>query len=160
LDLRSYFADFEGLRNRLDMYDLVWVVGGNSFVLARAMTRSRFGQAAFEPLDDGRLVYAGYSAGICVTASDLEGIRLMDEPGALPDGYPKDVEATTLDWVPWRIVPHWRSRHPEAPLAELAVEHLLHNGLPFRTLQDGQAIVVEGDDCLDRVEPPARRLTR
>jgi len=127
-------------------YDLVWVVGGNSFVLARAMTQSRFGQAASKPLDDGRLVYAGYSAGICVTAPDLEGIRLMDEPDALPDAYPKGVQATTLGWVPWRIVPHWRSQHPEAPLAELAVEELLHSGLPFRTLRDGQAIVVEGDE--------------
>jgi dipeptidase E len=148
LDLREYFADFEGLRERLDRYDLVWVVGGNSFVLARAMTQSRFGQAALEPLDDGRLVYAGYSAGICVTTPDLEGIRLMDEPDTLPDGYPTDVQATTLDWVPWRIVPHWRSQHPEAPLAELAVGHLLHSGLPFRTLRDGQAIVVQGDDSL------------
>jgi dipeptidase E len=147
LDLRAYFADFEGLRQRLATYDLIWVVGGNSFVLARAMTQSRFGQAAFEPLDDGRLVYAGYSAGICVTAPDLEGIGLMDEPDALPDGYPKDVRATTLGWVPWRIVPHWRSEHPEAPLADLAVEYLLTNGLPFRTLRDGQAIVVDGDDA-------------
>jgi dipeptidase E len=146
LDLRSYFEDFEGLRNRLSTYDLIWVVGGNSFVLARAMTLSRFVQAVSKPLDDGRLVYAGYSAGICVTTPDLEGIHLMDEPDARPDGYPMDVEATTFGWVPWRIVPHWRSQHPEAPLAELAVEHLLYNGLPFRTLRDGQAIVVEGDD--------------
>jgi dipeptidase E len=116
-------------------------------VLAKAMTQSRFGQAAFEPLEEGRLVYAGYSAGICVTAPDLEGIGLMDEPDALPDGYPKDVQATTLDWVPWRIVPHWRSQHPEAPLAELAVEYLVHHGLPFRTLRAGQAIVVDGDDA-------------
>jgi hypothetical protein len=28
------------------------------------------------------------------------------------------------------------------------VEHLLHSGLPFRTLRDGQAIVVQGDDSL------------
>jgi dipeptidase E len=146
LDLRSYFGDFEGLRSRLDIYDLIWVVGGNSFVLARAMTQARFGEAISKPLGDGRLVYAGYSAGICVTGPDLEGIHLMDEPDAQPDGYPKDVRATTLGWVPWRIVPHWRSPHPEAPLAERAVEHLLHSGLPFRTLRDGQAIVVEGDE--------------
>jgi dipeptidase E len=146
LDLRSYFADFEGLQSRLDTYDLIWVVGGNSFVLARAMTQSRFGEAARKPLEDGRLVYAGYSAGICVSAPDLVGIGLMDEPDALPDRYREDVEATTLGWVPWRIVPHWRSQHPEAPLAELAVEHLLQCGLPFRTLRDGQAIVVDGDD--------------
>jgi dipeptidase E len=142
----SHFPDFEGLRNRLDMYDLILGRWGNGFVLARAMTRSRFGQAVFKPLDDGRLVYAGYSAGICVRAPDLEGIGLMEEPEALPDGYPEDVQVTTLEWVPWRIVPHWRSQHPEAPLAELAVEHLLHRGLPIRTLRDGQAILVEGED--------------
>jgi len=85
LDLRSYFADFEGLCNRLDTYELIWVVGGNSFVLARAMTKSRFGQAASGPLDEERLVYAGYSAGICVAAPDLEGIGLMDDPDSLPD---------------------------------------------------------------------------
>jgi dipeptidase E len=146
LDLRSYFEDFEGLRNRLDTYDLIWVTGGNTFVLARAMTRARFGQAAAEPINDGRLIYAGYSAGTCIVAPDLEGINLMDEPDALPDGYPKDVLATTLGWVPWRIVPHWRSQHPAAPLAELAVEHLLDSGLAFRTLRDGQTIVVEGDE--------------
>jgi dipeptidase E len=146
LDLRSYFEDFDGLRSRLETYDLIWVVGGNSFVLARAMTQARFGEAIFEPLQDGRLVYAGYSAGICVTCPDLEGIRLMDEPDALPAGYPKDVQATTLAWVPWRIVPHWRSQHPEAPLAEGAVEYMLQNGLAFRTLRDSQAIVVEGDE--------------
>jgi dipeptidase E len=146
LDLRSYFEDFEGLRNRLDTYELIWVTGGNSFVLSRAMTQARFGQAASKALEDGRLVYAGYSAGTCIVAPDLEGIHLMDEADALPDGYPKDVPTTTLGWVPWRIVPHWRSQHPGAPLAELAVEHLLHNGLAFRTLRDGQAIVVEGDE--------------
>ena len=87
LDLRSYFEDFEGLRNRLYTYDLIWVVGGNTFVPARAMNQSRFGQALSKPLDDERLVYAGYSAGICVAAPDLEGIHLMDGPDTLPDGY-------------------------------------------------------------------------
>ncbi len=145
LDLRSYFEDFEGLSRRLDRYDLIWVVGGNSFALARAMTATRFGQAASKPLTEGRRVYAGYSAGICVAAPDLEGVHLMDEPDALPEGYARDVPATTLGWLPWRIVPHWRSQHPEAPLAEQAVDYLLQNGLPFRTLRDGQAIVVDGD---------------
>lgn len=149
LDLRAYFEDLEGLRNRLDTYDLIWVVGGNSFVLARAMNHACFGQAISGPLRDGQLVHAGYSAGICVTGPDLEGIGLMDEPDTVPDGYSKDMQTGTLGWVPWRIVPHWRSEHPEAPLAELAVEHLLFTGLPFRTLRDGQAIVIDGgESCL------------
>jgi dipeptidase E len=91
-------------------------------------------------------VYAGYSAGVCVTGPDLDGCHLMDEPDLIPVGYSSDESPTTLGWLPWRIVPHWRSDHEEAPLAELAVEHLLATGLPFQTLQDGQVFVIDGDD--------------
>jgi dipeptidase E len=145
LDLRDYFGDFAGLRERLERVDLVWVVGGNTFVLARAMTESCFGAAIVDALVNDRLVYAGYSAGICVTGPDLDGCHLMDEPDVIPDGYSRDAQPTTLRWLPWRIVPHWRSDHDEAPLAELAVEHLLVAGLPFQTLRDGQAFVIDGD---------------
>ena len=87
LDLRSYFDDLEGLRDRLSHLQFLWVIGGNSFVLARAMTQSRFGEALHGPLSDGRVVYGGYSAGSCVAAPDLEGIDLVDDPGTIPDGY-------------------------------------------------------------------------
>jgi hypothetical protein len=50
---------------------------------------------------------------------------------------------TPATWIPWRVVPHWRSPHPEAPLAGLAVAHLLDAGLPFHTLRNGRAIVVD-----------------
>jgi Peptidase family S51 len=45
LDLRSYFHDLDGLTDRLSHLQFLWVVGGNSFVLARAMTQSRLGEA-------------------------------------------------------------------------------------------------------------------
>ena len=144
LDLRLYFGDFDGLCDRLTRYDLLWVVGGNAFVLAKAMTVSRFAGAVEGLIADERLVYAGYSAGTCVTAPDLEGIQLMDDPALLPDGYPASATATTLAWVPWRIVPHWQSDHPAARDADLAVEYLLARNLAFRTLRDGQALIVEG----------------
>ena len=59
LDLRTYFHGGGDLRGRLETYALVWVVGGNAFVLARAMTAAGFAAAARETLR----VYAGYSAG-------------------------------------------------------------------------------------------------
>jgi dipeptidase E len=145
LDLREYFRDSSRLRDRLGNVDLVWVVGGNTFVLARAMTESRFGDAIHEAIFGERIVYAGYSAGVCVTGPDLDGCHLMDEPDVVPAGYSRDTEPTTLGWLPWRIIPHWRSDHDEAPLAETAVEHLLEAGLPFQTLKDGQAFVIDGD---------------
>lgn len=137
LDLREYFGNPHGLRSRLEKCALVWVVGGNAFVLARAMTAAGFA-GAMAP----EVVYAGYSAGACVTGPDLEGIRLMDEPDALPEGYSQSVPPKTLGWVPWRVVPHWRSDHPEAPAAEQAVRHLEAAGLDYRALKDGEAIVI------------------
>jgi dipeptidase E len=93
-------------------------------------------------MSDGRLVYGGYSAGSCVAAPDLEGIHLIDDPETIPDGYLEDVTPRTLHLVPWRIVPHWRSDHPESADAEKAVEHLRQSGLDFRTLRDGEALIV------------------
>src|SRR5580765_6774454 len=42
LDLRAYFGDAEGLARALVGLDLVWVGGGNSFLLRRAMRQSGF----------------------------------------------------------------------------------------------------------------------
>lgn len=146
LDLREYFDEHEGLAARLRDSDLVWAVGGNTFVLARAMTEAAFGEAIVEELFADRIVYGGYSAGACVTAPDLDGCHLIDAPDAVAEGYSRDVEPSALGWVPWRIVPHWHSLHEEAPLAERAVAYLLEAGLPFQTLRDGQAFVIDGPD--------------
>ena len=143
LDLRSYFDDLEGLSDRLSRLRFLWVTGGNSFVLARAMTQSRFKEALRGPLSDGRLVYGGYSAGSCVAAPHLEGIDLVDDPGNIPDGYLEDVIPETLHLVHWRIVPHWRSDHPESADAEKVATYLRQSGLDFQTLHDGEALIVE-----------------
>jgi dipeptidase E len=81
----------------------------------------------------------------------LAGLELMDDPGALPAGYSETMPATTLGWVPWRLVPHWRSDHPEAARAELAVDRLDAAGLEYRALTDGDAIVVDESEA----SPPA-----
>ena len=152
VDLRDYFGDPHGLRQQLMTLDLLWVVGGNTFVLARAMRASGFATVGTELVAAGELTYAGYSAGVCAITPDLEGVHLMDEPLAIPAGYPVDATTDALGWVPWRVVPHWRSDHGESGAAELAVEYLLNAELPFRTLQDGHAIVVNGAqiDLVDR----------
>lgn len=144
LDLRRYFSAQDQLRTVLAKFDLLWVVGGNVFILARAMMQSRFSNAARELVEEGRLVYAGYSAGACVVAPDLEGVRLMDEPELIPPEYPPTAEPEALGWIPWRIVPHWRSDHPESESAERAVAFPDAHDLPYKTLQDGQALTCDG----------------
>ena len=130
LDLREYFIapegdaelesapDHDALRKRFDGVHLVWVVGGNTFVLARAMRQARFSRAIARALRDGSLTYGGFSAGACVAGPDLQGIRLMDDPDVLPDGYDPSVEPEALGLVPFRIVPHWQSSEPFGPGGE------------------------------------------
>ncbi|MFG2888166.1 Type 1 glutamine amidotransferase-like domain-containing protein [Streptomyces sp. NPDC048248] len=143
LDLRDYFSAPEGLTHRLTDLDLVWALGGNAFVLARAMTRCRFGDALKQQAHRSEFTYGGYSAGACVTGPDLQGIDLMDDPTILPDGYPSTTAPECLGLVPYRIVPHWRSEHPEAEGAERATAHLTGHGLPHRCLRDGETISIQ-----------------
>lgn len=141
VDLREYFEDNPGLTQRLELLDLLWVLGGNTFVLARAMALSGFRHAAEGLLTEGRLVYAGYSAGACVTGPDLTGMELMDDPSSIGAGHPPGAPADALGWVPWRIVPHWESDYGDSPQA--VAERLRERDLPFRTLRDGEVILLD-----------------
>jgi dipeptidase E len=142
LDLREYFAAPAALAARLSELDLVWVLGGNAFVLARAMTGAAFRDGVREQLRRPEFVYGGYSAGACVAGPDLQGIDLIDDPTVLPEAYPPSMVPRCLRLVDFRIVPHWRSEHGDAPGAELAVAQLAAHGMAHRALRDGQAVSV------------------
>jgi dipeptidase E len=142
LDLRHYFDAPDALVERLGTLDLVWAVGGNSFVLARAMAASGFIDAAQARLADPAFVYGGYSAGSCLAGPDLAGIDLVDDPTVIPDGYPRDVEPRCLGLITFRILPHWRSDHPESAAIDRAESDLRDKGLDYRCLHDGQAFIV------------------
>lgn len=145
LDLRRYFGETEALAGRLAELDLVWAVGGNSFVLARAVAASGFVDAVHMRLADPAFVYGGYSAGSCLAGPDLAGIDLVDDPTVIPDGYPSGAEPRCLGLIPFRILPHWRSGHPESAAIDRAEADLAGKGLAYRCLRDGQAFVVTDD---------------
>jgi dipeptidase E len=145
LDLRDYFGSPELLATTLDEYGLVWAVGGNSFVLRRAMAYSGFDRAATDRVGAGSLIYSGFSAGAVVAAPSLRGLELDDDPGAVPDGYEDAAIFEGLGLVDYSIAPHYRSDHPESAATEEVVRYFETAGMPYRTLRDGQAIVIDGD---------------
>lgn len=134
------------LRARLETSDLVWVMGGNSFVLRRAMRMSGFEKVIVELLAADALVYGGFSAGAVVATPTLRGIELMDDPYGVPHGYDPEIVWDGLNLVDFSIVPHFESDHPESALAKATALRLERLGLAHRTLRDGQAIVVDGQD--------------
>ncbi len=145
LDLRAYFGDPGSLRQRLAAFDLVWVMGGNSFVLRRAMRSSGFDTVIRESLEADAIAYGGYAAGAVVAGPSLRGLELMDDPWELPEGYDEPLIWHGLGLTPFAIVPHHRSRHPEAASAEKVVSYMRARRTRFRALSDGEVIVLVGN---------------
>ncbi len=141
LDLRRYFGRTEALEAELSNYDLVWVVGGNAFVLRRAMKASGFDDVITRMLDNDQIVYGGFSAGAVVAAPSLAGIQLMDDADEVPAGYDHEPVWDGLGLIDHAIVPHFRSPHPETAAAERTTRHLSGQGLRYRALRDGEVIV-------------------
>jgi dipeptidase E len=145
LDLRAHFGDPQSLRERLNGFDLVWVMGGNSFVLRRAMRQSGFDTIIRQLLEADAITYGGYAAGAVVAGPSLRGLELMDDPWELPEGYDEPLIWHGLGLTPFTIVPHYLSRHPEAASAEKVVSYMRARKARFRALSDGEVIVRVGN---------------
>ncbi|HVL32558.1 MAG TPA: Type 1 glutamine amidotransferase-like domain-containing protein [Actinomycetota bacterium] len=143
IDLRDYFGTPEALRETLPSFPLVWVRGGNTFVLRRAMHLSGFDVIVKELLAQDALTYGGYSAGVCVLAPSLSGLETCDEPEPVPPGYPPDTIWEGLGLLPYAVVPHYRSDHHESAMMEDTVAHNIDHHIPFIALRDGEAIVID-----------------
>lgn len=145
LDLRNYFEKQDALRKKLSELGLVWIRGGNAFVLRRAMQKSGFDVAIKKMLEKDQIVYGGFSAGSCVAGSTLRGIDIVDDIYSVPDGYQTDILWEGLDLVPFAIAPHYKSDHPESPGIDKTVEYFKDNNIPYKALRDGEAITLDGD---------------
>jgi dipeptidase E len=144
LDLRDYFGEPTRLKLALKEFGLVWVLGGNSFLLLKAMKLSGFDEILRNALSNDELVYGGFSAGAVVMTPTLDGIHLMDDPNLSVDGYPDEVDWRGLALFPECIVPHFASPHPEAEAAERAAFYMKQQAIPHVKLRDGEVIVVRG----------------
>jgi dipeptidase E len=145
LDLRHYWENRSRLRDDIRKFGLVWIQGGNAFLLMRALHRSGFPDVIRELLARDEIAYGGFSAGAVVATPTLQGIELMDDPTQLADGYEPEVRWQGMGLVDFSIVPHYRSNHPEAESAEAAVSFMERNGLPFKALSDGEVFIVNND---------------
>lgn len=142
LDLRDYFDAPDALREALAGVALVWVNGGNVFLLRQAMRRSGFDSLVAARIGAGDLIYGGWSAGAVVAGPSLNGMELMDDPATSAEGYSPDTIWEGLGLVDFTVVPHFGSDHPEAAAAAEVVAWLTSVGRPFRALADGDVIIL------------------
>ena len=143
IDLRNYFNNQVDLAARIEEIDGLWVVGGNTFILRKAMKQSGLDAILLNKVRDPDFVYAGYSAGVCVVTPTLKGIHLADEPELVPQSYDSETIWDGLGLVPFCIAPHYRSDHPESQMIELCVEYFIEHKLPFVALRDGDVFITK-----------------
>lgn len=145
LDLRDYFGRPDRLREALGEVDLIWVRGGNSFVLRRALRQSGADEVLVDLLRKDEIVYGGFSAGAAVLAPSLRGLEVVDDPGLAPAGYDLEPVWDGLGLLSYAVAPHYRSDHPESAAVERLVQRFIDDRILFKVLRDGEAIVVGGD---------------
>lgn len=144
IDLKQYFNKRNELEETLEQYDVIWVRGGNTFVLAQAMELSGFSEIILNyHRNDKNIVYGGYSAGICVLGPTLRGIHIADDPYQKPYGEQYQPIWEGLSIFDYVIVPHYKSDHPESKDIDKVVDYLIGNKIPHKTLRDGEVIIVE-----------------
>jgi len=146
LDLRRYFVDPSRIASDLSRYGVLWVRGGNVFVLRHALARSGADLEVRRLLADDAVVYAGYSAGPCVLAPSLRGLELVDQPDAVPRTYGEEPIWDGLGVLDFAIVPHYESpEHPESGAMSLVADQYQVTGVPYQTLRDGEVLVFDGE---------------
>lgn len=141
LDLRLYFGKQGELKKKMKEYGLMWVRGGNAFVLRRAMRQSGLDEILKELSKGDDIVYGGYSAGVCVIGPTLKGVELVDDPTIIPDGYQKEILWEGIGLIDFSFAPHYQSDHTESSAVDKMIDFYKKNTMPFRALKDGEVII-------------------
>jgi dipeptidase E len=144
LDLRKYFAAPGELARALDDKGLLWINGGNSFLLRRAMSSSGFDSIVPQLVAADRLVYAGFSAGVCCAAPSLRGIEFLDEPHDSADGYSPEPIWDGLGLIDYHVAVHYRAGDPNVEPIQRTIRYYREHNMPYVALRDGEVLITEG----------------
>ena len=146
IDLRKYFDDPERLEADLHKFKVVWVAGGNTFVLRRALTQSGADELLRDLVGNGSLLYIGESAGAIMATPGLQGAEFEDEPYITPEGY-EDLDDDADLWQGLGFIEYWLVPHYESGLegVDRMVDVLEDEGMPYKTLANTQALLIDGD---------------
>jgi len=148
IDLRNYFErGGRELDGELARCTVLWLRGGNVFLLRLALAASGADAAIVELVREDRVVYAGYSAGPCVLGPSLDGLDAVDDAAAVHRVHGVAPIMSGLGLVPFRVVPHVNSpTHPESSALDAVAERYRANAVEHITLRDGQALLIDGDN--------------
>jgi len=145
LDLRDYFLDFIKLKDFLEDKSLIWIRGGNTFILNRAMIASNFDKIVKELIKENKIVYGGYSAALLIASKNLMGVDLIDNPYDIPEEYPKIDRDNDLNILDFYLIPHYGSEEEWAKNVPKHIEYLKEHNEEVITLKDGEVYYCENE---------------
>lgn len=135
IDLRHY-NEAARIKKDITGHDLVWCMGGNTYMLRYEMRRSGFDEIIHELLDQG-IVYGGESAGALVAGISIAGVESADEPS-----FAESVITQGLSLVPYTVLPH--VGNPDFAMVP-DIFRALHADTQIIELADNQAVIFEND---------------
>lgn len=140
ISLEDYFNQKEKLREDLEEFYAFYVLGGNVFTLRQSMYLSGFDQYLKEISTNPNYLYAGYSAGICVLAKNLQGLQTVDNPNENRYNYNRIIweGIGLIDYLP---MPHYKSDHPESIMIDKEIEFCVKNNIKYKTIKDGDVLI-------------------
>jgi dipeptidase E len=141
LDVTQVDLRTPGAVGELARFDLIWVRGGNTFVLRRVFADSGADEVLTALLRDDALVYGGYSAGACILTPDLSDLQHVDDISVVSAPI-----TTGLGLLDRPFVPHVASPgHPETTACDEVSAALRRRGEDHWALSDGDVLVVDGE---------------
>lgn len=144
LDLRKYFGKSELLTKIVAGAGLVWVSGGNTFIVRRALKYSGLDEILMNDLRKDMFVYGGSSAGSIIMTKTLRGTEMGDDPYVTPEGYEQEIIWSGLGMIYPQLVPHYESAW-FGNEAQAMIDYFEENGLKYKGLKDGEVYVVDGE---------------
>ncbi|OFY37448.1 MAG: hypothetical protein A2Z69_03375 [Bacteroidetes bacterium RBG_13_44_24] len=125
------------LRKLLKDKNAIWVEGGNTFYLLKAVQESGFNRVIKEQIEKG-VIYIGSSAGSYIMCPTIE-MSTWKKPGEEKERF-GITDLAALNLIPFLIKAHYNPS-----LEEFLKEKLANTKYPVKILKDGQAILVEGN---------------
>lgn len=146
LDLRDYFGKEAELDKFVADYKpgLVILLGGNTFLLRRALAQSGFDKIIRRDVKQGKYVFAGHSAGSIVAGPDLHGFERIDEEKLTFLPYQEEVVWDRLGLTDVRVIPHADSPKYEKEIIKLRKELFDKLDYEYVVLNDADVLIIDG----------------
>lgn len=138
VDLNEYQQKPEDLQRQLELADVIWLGGGNTYYLRWILRQTGADEVIFDLVGRGK-VYGGGSAGAIVAGPTLRFFEAADDPTDAPE-----VILDGLGLTSTVILPHW-GNEKYGPILQAAEKNLHSAGYKTVRITDDEAVAIDGD---------------